>query len=340
MPSIKRVANGDTVIDMAGDMGVSEGRFLSWLAQADGDTQRELRRIRPGDALTLCLQKPAGQSDARVVEAAVRRENAPQSLPPLQPLPLRTLTLDAGDSIKQALDKLDVNPVASAAALDYAHRHWHLPHRLPHGAHLTIGYNGSMAPPRGVLVYIDYTRNGHHHRLYRYADARHHQYLADGHGRILRVLKLDKPVAHARMSSGWGWRVHPVLGGREFHKGVDYAAPRGTPVRAATGGVVGLSGWHGNYGRLVEIKDKDGVVTRYGHLLKAAHGIHTGHRVHRGQIIGYVGSSGLSTGPHLYFELWKHGRRINPLDHALLVQANPGALVRRHLRGFVQNVSS
>ncbi len=340
VPSIELVKHGDTAIDIASDLGVRPGEFLGWLAQADDATQRSIRRIRPGDALTLCLQKSEGGPGEQVVSVRVRHEDHRHPLPAAQPLPLRVQHLDAGASPRSALRTLHVEHVVGAAALDYAHRHWHLPRHLPRGARLSIGYNGSMPAPRGVLVYIDYARKGHHHRLYHYADARGRQYLVNGRGRILRVLNLDTPVAHARMSSGWGWRTHPVLGGREFHKGVDYAAPEGTKVRAATSGVVRLAGWRGNYGRLVEIKDNDGVATRYGHLEKAARGVRVGRRVHRGQVIGYVGSTGLSTGPHLYVELWKRGRRVNPLDHALVVRADPDAQVRRRIRGFVENVSS
>lgn len=324
-------------------MGVRPGELLGWLAQADPATRLSIRKIRPGDALNLCLLKTGGKLGPKIVSAQVRQETSRHSLPPMQPpkpLPLRVQQVAVGVSLREALQKLHVAHLVSAAALDYANHHWHLPSNLPAGGQLSIAYNGTTSAPRGVLVYIDYVQKGHHYRLYHYTDARHRQYLVNAHGGFLRVLNLDQPVAHARMSSGWGWRIHPVLGGREFHKGVDYAAPRGTPVHAATSGVVDLSGWHGNYGRLVEIRDCDGVATRYGHLQKAARGIQSGRHVQRGQIIGYVGSTGLSTGPHLYFELWKHGRRVDPLDHARVVQANPDAAVRHRIRSFMQNVSS
>ncbi len=117
------------------------------------------------------------------------------------------------------------------------------------------------------------------------------------------------PVA-ARISSNFGWRVHPILGFRKLHKGMDFAASYGTPIRAATDGVVAMAGRNGGYGNFVKLNHGGGLATGYGHMSRIA--VVPGTRVSRGQVIGYVGSTGLSTGPHLHYELWRGGVPIDP----------------------------
>ncbi len=122
---------------------------------------------------------------------------------------------------------------------------------------------------------------------------------------------MQMPVA-ARTSSGFGWRRHPVLGFRRMHKGVDFAAPHGTPIRAATDGVVAYAGRNGGYGNFVRLNHAGGLATAYGHMSRIA--VRSGARVARGEVIGYVGSTGLSTGPHLHYELWRGGVPVNPMS--------------------------
>jgi murein DD-endopeptidase MepM/ murein hydrolase activator NlpD len=117
------------------------------------------------------------------------------------------------------------------------------------------------------------------------------------------------PVA-ARISSNFGWRVHPVLGFRRLHKGMDFAAAYGSPIRATTDGRVIIAGRHGGYGNFVKLDHGGGLATGYGHMSRII--VSAGTRVARGQVIGYVGSTGLSTGPHLHYELWKNGVAVNP----------------------------
>src|SRR5207253_2433570 len=104
----------------------------------------------------------------------------------------------------------------------------------------------------------------------------------------------------SRISSVFGGREHPILGGWRMHKGTDYAAEAGTDVRAIGDGVVTESGWSGGYGKMVEIRHMNGISTRYGHLQSSS--VHVGQRVRRGDFIAKVGSTGLATGPHLHFE--------------------------------------
>ena len=116
----------------------------------------------------------------------------------------------------------------------------------------------------------------------------------------------------ARLTSGFGMRRHPLLGYSKMHAGVDFGVPQGTPIRAAGSGVVKIAGRHGAFGIAVEIKHNDRYETLYAHMSKLAAGIRRGTKVNQGQIIGYVGSTGRSTGPHLHYEVHVDDRPVNP----------------------------
>jgi murein DD-endopeptidase MepM/ murein hydrolase activator NlpD len=140
---------------------------------------------------------------------------------------------------------------------------------------------------------------------------------------------LGRPV-NGRMTSPFGERFHPILGYMRFHKGVDLAAAEGTPIVAAADGRVVSAGWAGGYGRAVTIAHAGGIETRYGHMSRLA--ASSGEMVHRGEVIGYVGSSGLSTGPHLHFEVTRNGQPVNPMTARLI--AGPGHLEGEKLHQF------
>lgn len=123
---------------------------------------------------------------------------------------------------------------------------------------------------------------------------------------------LARPVAQARLSSGFGMRFHPILGYSRLHAGVDYAASTGTPIYAVADGRVAFAGRHGGHGNYVKLSHTGGMGTGYAHMSRIA--VHSGERVRRGQVIGYVGSTGLSTGPHLHYEVYRGGRTVNPLS--------------------------
>ena len=125
-----------------------------------------------------------------------------------------------------------------------------------------------------------------------------------------------------RISSPYGWRVHPILHRPEFHQGVDFAAPAGTPVQASEAGTVEMLGWHGNYGRYVRLRHAGGLRTGYAHLARIRPGLCVGSHVSRGEVIGAVGASGLATGPHLFYEVFDHGRHVDPRTAGLPVAAD------------------
>jgi murein DD-endopeptidase MepM/ murein hydrolase activator NlpD len=134
----------------------------------------------------------------------------------------------------------------------------------------------------------------------------------DAEGRSLRRDFLRTPLDGARITSGFGVRQHPVLGFTRMHQGVDFAAPVGTPVVAAADGTVSAMGPRNAYGRTVELRHPGGTETLYAHLSGFAPGLAPGQQVRQGQLIGRVGSTGLSSGPHLHYEVIQGGRPVNP----------------------------
>ncbi|MEO0079739.1 MAG: peptidoglycan DD-metalloendopeptidase family protein [candidate division WOR-3 bacterium] len=132
-------------------------------------------------------------------------------------------------------------------------------------------------------------------------------------GQSLRKTVLRSPLQFSRVSSFFGMRFHPILRIWRPHQGVDYVAPKGTPVSAVADGTVTMASWNGGYGRMVEIRHSGGLVSRYGHLSGFGPGIRQGRYVRQGATVGYVGATGLATGPHLHFEIRKDGKPVNPL---------------------------
>ncbi len=135
-------------------------------------------------------------------------------------------------------------------------------------------------------------------------------YQASGEGVKKGLMKT--PVDGARMSSGFGMRLHPVLGFSRMHKGVDFGAGTGTPIMAAGGGTVSFAGWHGGHGNYVMIRHNKDLATAYAHMSRID--VKPGQRIAQGQRIGAVGSTGLSTGPHLHYEIWLRGAPVNPVS--------------------------
>ncbi len=115
------------------------------------------------------------------------------------------------------------------------------------------------------------------------------------------------------MRSGFGLRRHPILGYTKMHTGVDWAAPTGTPIYAAGNGVVEKEGWESGYGKYIRLRHNNGYETAYGHMSAYARGVDEGKRVRQGQVIGFVGSTGLSTGSHVHYEILVNGRFVDPM---------------------------
>lgn len=164
----------------------------------------------------------------------------------------------------------------------------------------------------GDILYTKLTLGKREIPLYRYKmyDGRVDYFQPDG--RSIKRTLMKTPINGARMSSGFGKRRHPVLGYTKMHKGVDFAAPTGTPIFAAGDGVVEKAGWFSSFGKYIRIRHNSKLKTAYAHLNKIKPAVKVGARVKQGQVIGHVGTTGRSTGPHLHYEVMVHGKQVNP----------------------------
>jgi murein DD-endopeptidase MepM/ murein hydrolase activator NlpD len=170
----------------------------------------------------------------------------------------------------------------------------------------------------GNLVYTSFSPRGKQSEFYLFENAKGREGYYDAKGKGAKRMLMRTPVNGARLSSRFGRRKHPVLGYRKSHTGVDFAAPRGTPIMAAGTGTIIRANRFSTYGNYVSIRHSDGYVTAYAHMKGFARGAKKGRRVVQGQIIGYVGTTGRSTGPHLHYEVHKKGRKINPMTLSTL----------------------
>jgi murein DD-endopeptidase MepM/ murein hydrolase activator NlpD len=170
----------------------------------------------------------------------------------------------------------------------------------------------------GRIVAAEFVNAERAYRALYFQDAQGHGGYYTPDGRNLRKSFLRSPLEFSRISSGFSLsRFHPILQSWRAHKGVDYAAPRGAHVKATADGYVQLAGYQGGYGKLIVLRHMNGYSTAYGHLSGFARGLRVGQHVSQGDLIGYVGSSGLATGPHLHYEFRVNGLHQNPLKLAV-----------------------
>ena len=172
-----------------------------------------------------------------------------------------------------------------------------------------VDENGKVIE-NGNILYANLILRGQYNQLYYYPKKKF-----DGHydenGKSVKKALMKTPINGARLSSSFGMRKHPILGYNKMHKGTDFAAPEGTPIMASGDGVIIKAGWCGGGGNCVKIKHNKTYQTIYAHMKNFSNLAIPGNRVKQGQIIGYVGSTGMSTGPHLHYEVIENGKKIN-----------------------------
>ncbi len=163
----------------------------------------------------------------------------------------------------------------------------------------------------GNIIYSEITNVEKNIILYRYEYPNGTVAYFTPEGKSIEKSLMRTPINGAKLSSRYGFRIHPILGYNQMHQGTDFAAPIGTPVMASGAGTVEYSGWKGGYGKFISIRHSPVYQTNYAHLQDYAKGIRRGAKVQQGQVIGYLGSTGSSTGPHLHYEVVVNGRKEN-----------------------------
>ncbi len=164
----------------------------------------------------------------------------------------------------------------------------------------------------GKVIYAALTLDGETHAIYYHTSPDGYSGFYNAKGESVKKALLRTPINGSHITSGFGMRMHPLLGYSKMHKGIDFGAVTGTPIYAAGDGVIKDAGRRGGYGNYVRIKHNNNYETAYGHASRIARGIRPGVHVRQGQVIAYVGSTGMSTGPHLHYEILVGGRQVNP----------------------------
>ncbi len=326
------IASGDTlmaVMTRSGSDRTTAHAAITALAK-----EYNPRRLRPGQALTLQFDplregaNPKRPPLVRLAFAASVEEEIQVSLNERgrftaktihKPLEVRLHRTDAAidDSLYLAAKRAGMPPTMIVELIRLYSFDVDFQRDIQPGDHFEVLFEahyderGELAK-YGDILYAKLRVRKTELPLYRFA-------LKDGNidyfndaGHSVRKALMKTPVDGARLTSRFGRRKHPILGYGKMHRGVDFGAPKGTPVMAAGGGVVERAGRYGAYGRYLRIRHNGRYKTAYAHLSAFRRGIKRGVRVKQGQIVAYVGSTGRSTGPHLHYEILVNGKRINP----------------------------
>lgn len=189
----------------------------------------------------------------------------------------------------------------------------------------------------GSLIYASFKLKVGTHERYLYKDSKGAQDYYDETGKIARRLLVMHPLARPRITSSYGKRRHPVLRYTIMHWGTDFGAPTGTPIRAPGDAVITFMGTRGGYGKYIQLKHNSEYSTAYAHMSRYNSSLRVGQKIKAGRIIGYVGNTGRSTGPHLHWEMIKNGRKINPTLHKITSQKR---LKGKELKLFKEHLAS
>lgn len=331
-----RVANGDTLAALFAGRNLSATDLQAIMDL--GDSTERLKRIVPGDLIHVSYT-PDGHvqnlhmlyDQAHTLE--VEREGTGFSAA-VREIPTETTTAYAHGVIENSLfDSAMRAGLSDTSTMELIQLFaWDIDfaHDIQNGDSFTVLYQRvqrrGQAITNGPILAAEFTSAGKNYEVVRYTDAagRTGYYTPDGHS--VRKALMRAPVSYSHISSSFSLhRKHPLLGFTRAHRGVDYAAPSGTPIMAAGDGRVAFVGSKGGYGKCMIIDHGGGYSTLYAHISHFHRGMHAGARVKQEQVIGYVGMTGLATGPHLHFEVRVNGVPHNPRTVQLPSAAPVGA---------------
>lgn len=318
------VANGDTLIDMLVDQKVPTGEAHNVVAAL----KREFnpRSLRIGQKISLTLARHESLTDsASVKELAIKLPNLSTvelerkaegqfAVAAIKEQLVSTPTNATGvvkSSLSQAAADAGINGGAFAEIVQAFSYDVDFQRDIHPGDKIAVLLDKKLSKDGQVggyenVRYASLTLLGKKHEIFKYDGTWY-----DAKGNTVKKSLLRTPINAARITSGFGMRRHPILGYSKMHQGVDFGASTGTPIMAAGDGIVKFKGWSGGYGNFVQIQHNGTYSTAYGHMSRFGN-IKQGGRVRQGQIIGYVGTTGRSTGPHLHYEVRANGRQVNP----------------------------
>jgi murein DD-endopeptidase MepM/ murein hydrolase activator NlpD len=343
----ERIQRGDTVGSLLARLQVDDPAALSYLRSAKGVRslyrlvpERTVRAVTTGDGSLLALRYLHADDTELVVSRQGEEFLAAEE-------PIRTesqLVMASGrieTSLFAATDGAGLSDMVAVQLADIFSSEVDFHRDLRPGDRFSVVYeslysNGEFVRS-GRIVAAEFVNDGRVYRAVHFEDSQGRGGYYTPEGRNVRKSFLRSPLEFSRISSGFTRsRLHPVLRTWRAHRGVDYAAPVGTRVKATGEGTVLFAGYQGGYGRVVILRHSNGRSTLYGHLSGLAKGLSVGRRVRQGEVIGYVGMTGLATGPHLHYEFRVNGVHQNPLRVVL----PPGPPITRESRDTFEEAAA
>ena len=335
----ERIRRGDTVAAILMRLGVDDPEAMNYLLQAHG--VRSLYRLIPGRAVRAITtnhgrleQLTYLNTDGKrlLVERTSDGFSATESTPDLEPRTMQT-SGTINHSLFAATDAAGLHESIAIQLADIFSSEIDFNRDIRNGDRFAVVYEANYADGEfvevGRVIAAEFTNQGRNYRAVYFEDSNGRGGYYGPDGKNVRKAFLRSPLAFSRITSRYSnSRFHPVLREWRSHRGIDYGAPTGTPVRATADGWVTFTGRKGGYGNLVALRHANGYGTRYAHLSQFAKGVRRGDRVTQGQIIGYVGKTGLATGPHLHYEFLVNGAQRNPIKLAI----PPGPPITPELR--------
>jgi murein DD-endopeptidase MepM/ murein hydrolase activator NlpD len=296
------------------DGGLREGQKLRLLfSSADGgQRQRVVRLVVAGDAAVEAVVALSDTGKYVAVDVQHGSTEAPEAEEddPADTNAVRLYQSVYETALRQQVPRPVIDDLVRIYSYDVDFQRKAQP-----GDSFEVLYSGDDEPgAANEVLFASVTVGGETKRFYRFLspdDGVIDYY--DETGKSAKKFLVRKPMTAGTMRSGFGFRRHPILGYSKMHTGVDWGAGFGTPIFASGNGVIERAGWEGGYGKYVRIKHTNGYETAYGHMSAFAKGIEPGKRVRQGQVIGFVGSTGLSTGAHLHYEIMVNGRFVDPM---------------------------
>lgn len=326
-----RVGDGETLAGLLMRAGASPDETNAALTSISG--VYNVRQVRPGQSISLFFLRQGGQTPPRLTGVAFR--SAPgasitANRTTAGRFAAREVMMPLTFEIARVAGPVETSLYSSAMALGATDREVSA---LADAFSYDVDFQRDVRPGdqfelvferfyddegntvrTGDLLFLSLQTRAGSRQFYWFlapGDSRPDWYDADG--KSARRFLMKTPINGARLSSGFGMRRHPILGYSRMHRGTDFAAPIGTPILAAGDGVVTRAGPFSSYGNYVRIRHSNGYETAYGHLSRFARGLRPGMRVRQGQVIGYVGTTGRSTGPHLHYEVMRGNQQVNPM---------------------------
>lgn len=347
------VGEGDSLASMLGQAGVGAASKAAALT-ALGDLFDPMD-LQPGAAVQVVLQDQGRQAAIRSLHLETGdAEDLTIYVPEPAPARKEGSAMTDGTTVRQVSGEVGASlhssllaanlplPLVEEALLALTNNP-DVPATPPASARFQVVYLALSANSRGEsdeLRYIEVDDGQKVHRIYRYRLDEVAPALPQTAGAGEAVIDFVLPLKRAEVTSPFGWRVHPVFKDRQFHNGVDFRAPKGTPVAASAEGVVIEVGWRGNYGKIIRVRHRADVETTYSHLSGFARGLYAGKKVKQGQVIGYVGRTGVATGHHLYYEMLVDGKHVNPLDPPPVFAVRLDGQQLTALKGYLRHTAT